>query len=328
MHILVTNDDGPPSDQSSPYVLPFVRQLEAAGHMVSVILPHTQRSWIGKAHIVGQDVEATYYWPETGEHGAPRQTASSAEATTTTTTTTSGNKPWVLVNSTPASCSQLGLSHCFKDRPPVDLVVSGPNYGRNTTAVFALSSGTLGAALEACVCGYRAIALSFAFFDRLNDPAVVAQSCRQSVKVVEWLAKNGQWDAGRIFTVNVPVKDGVEKQPTVWTKMLQNEWSSGSCFEEMASGVSDPATEEAKLRRQESRDGESGRTESGSGTGEESLFKSRHFKWAPKFKDVYDSVEKAGPGSDGWAVKEGQTSITALRANFMHVEGFQGEVKL
>lgn len=281
--------------------------------MVSVILPHTQRSWIGKAHIVGQDVEATYYWPETGEHGAPK-------------TDTKAGQPWVLVNSTPASCSQIGLSHCFKDRPPVDLVVSGPNYGRNTTAVFALSSGTLGAALEACVCGYKAIALSFAFFDRLNDPAIVAQSCRQSVKVVEWLAKNGQWDAGRVFTVNVPVKDGVEKQPTVWTKMLQNEWSSGSCFEEMSGGVSDPEAEEAQLRRQESNGGESGGAEGQNDAGEG--WKSRHFKWAPKFKDVYESVEKAGPGSDGWAVKEGQTSITAIRANFMHIDGFQGEVKL
>lgn len=94
-------------------------------------------------------------------------------------------------------------------------MVSGPNYGRNTTAVFALSSGTMGAALEASVSGYKAIAVSFAFFDRLNDPEIVAQSCRHSVKVVEWLAKNGEWDAGRVFTVNVPVKDGVESQPTV-----------------------------------------------------------------------------------------------------------------
>lgn len=52
----VTNDDGPPSEHSSPYVLPFCKQLEAAGHTVSVILPDNQRSWIGKAHLVGKDV--------------------------------------------------------------------------------------------------------------------------------------------------------------------------------------------------------------------------------------------------------------------------------
>ncbi|KAJ9618882.1 hypothetical protein H2203_008698 [Taxawa tesnikishii (nom. ined.)] len=297
MHILVTNDDGPPSEQSSPYVLPFVRTLEAAGHTVSVILPHTQRSWIGKAHIVGQDVSAHYYFPDKTHPAGP---SSSPE--------TEDKLPWVLVNSTPASCSQLGLFHVFKDRPPVDLVISGPNYGRNTTAVFALSSGTLGAALEASVCGYKSIALSFAFFDRENDPQVVAGSCRQSVKVIEWLAKHGEWDDGRVFSVNVP-----------------NSWGSKSCFEEMPRTVEDPETEEAELRRQESQEDSSGNR---TGGGKDEKWKPHHFKWAPKFQGVHDSVFKAGPGSDGWAVKEGQTSVTALRANFMHIDGFAGDIKL
>ncbi|KAI7585075.1 hypothetical protein KC343_g19677, partial [Hortaea werneckii] len=113
---LSSEDGGWVNAESSPYVLPFVRTLESAGHTVSVILPDSQRSWIGKAH----------------------------------------------------------------------MVISGPNYGRNTTAVFALSSGTLGAALEASVCGYRAIALSFAFFDRRNLPDVVAESCQQALRVCSW----------------------------------------------------------------------------------------------------------------------------------------------
>ncbi|KAF1346125.1 survival protein sure-like phosphatase/nucleotidase [Delphinella strobiligena] len=319
MHILVTNDDGPPSEHSSPYVLPFTLSLEAAGHTVSVILPDNQRSWIGKAHLVGKDVKAEYYWPATGEHETP-STGSSPDA--------QKGYPWVLINSTPASCSQLGLNHFFKDRPPIDLVVSGPNYGRNTTAVFALSSGTMGAALEASVSGYKAIAVSFAFFDRLNDPEIVAQSCRHSVKVVEWLAKNGEWDAGRIFTVNVPVKDGVESQPTVWTKILQNAWTSGSCFEERPSDVSSPDIAEERLRSQESRDGQGPEGGADDDKASDDKWKTRHFKWAPSFKDVFESVRKSGPGNDGWAVSQGQTSITALRANFMHIEGFQGEVKL
>ena len=63
-------------------------------------------------------------------------------------------------------------------------------------------------------------------------------------------------------------------------------------------------------------------------TSTSSASRQRHFKWAPRFTDVYESVEKAGPGSDGWAVQRGETSVTALRANFMHVEGLEGEVKL
>lgn len=261
---------------------------------MSVILPNTQRSWIGKAHLVGKDVVG---------HEVPYGNIA------TTSSEGKQKRPWVLVNSTPASCAQLGLSHFFKDMPPIDLVVSGPNYGRNTTAVFSLSSGTMGAALEAAVCGYKAIAVSFAFFDRENDPKIVAQSCRQSVKVVEWLAKNGNWDKGRMFTVNVPVKDGVEAQPTVWTKILQNEWTSGSCFQENPSTIQDAVTEEHQLRKQES-NGESEASES-------SNLATRHFKWAPSFKDVFESVRASGPGNDGYAVQQGQTSITAMRANFM-----------
>ena len=262
--------------------------------------------------MVGQDVATHAYWPP----DVSPSTQKSAD-------------PWILVNSTPASCTQLGLFHAFTDRPKIDLLVSGPNFGRNSTAVFALSSGTLGAALEGACCSVNSIALSFAFFDKINDPAVVAQSCRQSVRVVEWLAANGQWDTGRVFSVNVPVKDGVERQKIVWTNMLQNTWKGGSTFEEVEHApVEDAETEEAKLRRQESQEGQAKASDvDGQGKTQGTLTK-RHFKWAPKFKDVYESVLAAGPGSDGWAVKEGQTSVTALKANFMHVEGFAGELKL
>lgn len=37
---------------------------------------------------------------------------------------------WVLVDGTPATCAQLGLFHFFGESGGVDVVVSGPNYGR------------------------------------------------------------------------------------------------------------------------------------------------------------------------------------------------------
>lgn len=261
-------------------------------------MPDTQKSWIGKAHLIGQDVTTTPYHP-------PGSSPTSA--------------PWILVNSTPATCAQLGIYHAFTDKPPIDLVVSGPNYGRNTTALFALSSGTLGAALEAAVCGHKAIAVSFAFFSKTNDDALTAQSCRHAVKVIKYLARNGQWDHGRVFSVNVPVVDGVESKPTVWTKMLQNSWGSGGCFEVLTGGPADAKVEEEKIRTGEAGPG---------GKDVRPADSVRHFKWAPAVKNVFDSVLKAGPGSDGWAVKEGETSITALKANYMHIEGYSGDVKL
>lgn len=110
--------------------------------------------------------------------------------------------------------------------------------------------------------------------------------------------------------------------------MLQNQWNKGACFQELTSGddVDDPADEEKKLRAQEAEG--NGDTKANESKAQENKWKPRHFKWAPRFTDVYEAVLKSGPGSDGWAVKEGETSITALRANFMHVEGFEGDVKL
>ena len=113
-------------------------------------------------------------------------------------------------------------------------MVSGPNYGRNTTAVFALSSGTLGGALEAAACRRRAVALSFAFFSRNHDPVVVAAATRHSVRIIEALVR--QWpDDGSVdlYSVNVPLVPDVDKGRTLWTAILQNYWGDASCFEEV-----------------------------------------------------------------------------------------------
>jgi 5'/3'-nucleotidase SurE len=281
--------------------------------------------------MVNQSAQTRPYWPPatTPDLHDPNRTATDAEKS-------DNKRPWILVNSTPASCSQLGLNGPFFRNPtttssatsstssttpttdalpPIDLVISGPNFGRNTTAVFALSSGTLGAALEACLCGQRAIALSFAYFRQeadWNDAGAVREACEQGVRVCEFLAsqepQTEAWRTGLLYSVNVPVKVGVTGNKVRWTKMLGNQWTRGGCFEEVVEeevGTDSAAKED--------------------GADEE---EARHFKWNPKFQDVYDSVQRAGPGSDGWAVKESETSITALMANFMHADGFSGDVKL
>lgn len=304
MHILVTNDDGPPSSKSSPYVHAFINHLKAAGHEVSVCLPDVQRSWIGKAHMIGQTLKPTYFRPSANVHG------DDTEGTTTARPDPSsgaGEEEWVLIDGTPASCVQIGLNHFFQHKGPVDLVVSGPNYGRNTTAIFALSSGTLGGALEAAVCKVKAMAVSFAFFSRNHDPVIIEAACRQSIKVIEGLYK--QWpadDSVDLYSVNVPLVEGVDTRKTYLTKMLQNYWQAGGCFEEIDDPTSaaavDPAEEEAKIR-----EGEEGKKTDEEGARGSVGHKHKHFKWAPRFTDVYTSVERAGPGSDGWVVKEGHT---------------------
>ncbi|CAI7655852.1 unnamed protein product [Penicillium glandicola] len=326
MHILVTNDDGPPSNQSSPYVHSLVHSLQSAGHTVSVILPHQQRSWIGKAHIVGASVKPTYFRPGTLHqedgtvHHLPRGSDGESDE----------GDEWILIDSTPASCVQIGLYHYFQERGPIDVIVSGPNYGRNTTALFALSSGTIGAALEGACCGKRSIALSYAFSSRNHDPVIIAEASSHSVKVIEHLCAN--WaDGVHLYTVNVPLEPGVSENKVLYTNMLQNTWKSGSCFQAVdPTSADDPDLQEQQVRSEGEVAGK--KPDQTVGTSEKSSrgprIQHKHFKWAPSFQDVYRSVEESEPGNDGWTVKEQMTSVTPLKANFMPAPGISGEIKL
>ncbi|KAI0104405.1 sure-like protein [Daldinia grandis] len=323
MHILVTNDDGPPSPTSSPYVHSLVRELQKRGHTVSVCLPHAQRSWIGKAHMIGQTVKPLYYRPSATFDPLPSAASQAQGAVYTRPSKDSKEEEWILVDGTPASCAQIGLHHFFHEKGPVDLVVSGPNYGRNTTAVFALSSGTLGGALEAAVCRRKAIALSYAFFSRNHDPTIIDAATRHSVRVIEKLY--AQWPTDKsvdLYSVNVPLIEGVDERKTLWTEMLQNYWGESSvCFEEVEGSVGDEEEEEERIREGEEAGASGGVDLEANGDGNEtsqSRYKHKHFKWAPKFADVYKSVEESPPGNDGWAVKEGFTSVTPMKANFYH----------
>lgn len=334
MHILVVNDDGPPSPHSSPYVHSLVRQLQSSGHTVSVCLPHTQRSWIGKAHMIGQTLKPTYYRPpplspsSASNNNLPAGLGDpdddAVHGSTHPRPSPSGDvEEWVLVDGTPASCVQIGLHHFFAAaRGPVDLVLSGPNYGRNTTAVFALSSGTLGGALEAACCGVRAVALSYAFFDRgRHDPAVVAAASRHAVRVVEALARDWPADGSvDVYSVNVPLVAGVEGAKTVFAPMLQNYWTPEvSAFEPVAAGDAEGADEEEEKIRLGEVAG-AGEQEGGTAQGvgadgkQEEKKKTttgghehRHFKWAPQLGDVMKATEAAHPSVDGRVLRAGNT---------------------
>ena len=251
--------------------------------------------------MVGQTIRTFAYQPDAT---TPADGRVDSSPVTSQTSQKDAKEEWVLVDGTPASCVQIGLHHFFQDKGPIDLVISGPNYGRNTTAVFALSSGTLGAALEAAVCQKRSIALSFAFFSRDHDPEIINEACRHSVRVITALSK--QWpEDGRadLYSVNVPLVKGVESNKTLWTDILKNSWAGGSCFQEIEGTADDENVEEEKIR-----EGSSTQANDEVAAPSESFTKgSRRFKWAPRFGDISKTVEDAGPGSDGWAIKEGCT---------------------
>jgi 5'/3'-nucleotidase SurE len=122
--ILLTNDDG----FDAPGIQAMRRALRDAGHRVIVVAPHRNRS------------------------------SSSVSLTTRGTIRLRRVEPDLYaVEGTPADCVRVALISLLED--PVDLVISGVNFGQNV-GVRTSSSGTVGAAITAASLGVPAIAVS------------------------------------------------------------------------------------------------------------------------------------------------------------------------
>jgi 5'-nucleotidase len=125
--ILVTNDDG----IDARALAPLARALGALAP-VRVVVPDGERSWVGKAITRAAPITVT-----PAERDGVEMLACSGF---------------------PADCVQLGVNTLF-DGPPL-LVVSGINLGYNHGSAYLQSSGTLGAAMEACLAGVDGLAVS------------------------------------------------------------------------------------------------------------------------------------------------------------------------
>lgn len=125
--VLVVNDDG----YRSAGLVALARHLSASHH-VTVVAPASERSWIGKAL--------------------------SAHAEVAMTQLEYDGVDMFVVDGTPADCVQVGIYGLECPRP--DMVVSGINIGDNVGRARALSSGTLGAAVEGALAGLPAVAVS------------------------------------------------------------------------------------------------------------------------------------------------------------------------
>ncbi|RAL09872.1 5'/3'-nucleotidase SurE [Aspergillus homomorphus CBS 101889] len=313
MHILVVNDDGPPSRRLSPYIQPLVSTLEAAGHLVSVAIPAASRSWIGKAHLIEASLKAIYVPPQAFYNdGTWNESYTPDDKTTandtpngTTHTNSQGDNEWVVItNGTPASCVQLGLFNLFPDRPPVDLVISGPNHGRNASTIYNLSSGTVGGALEAATCGKRGIAISFGSKEE-QPAAIIAAAARLAVRVVNHLLAH--WDPRvELYNINVPMRDDVESRPILWTRTLPYYWAKGYLYAE------------ADTPQHELNGADASTT----------TLKQKDFKWGAQLLDMKKALQASEEGTDAHTVLNGCTSVTALRANFWHVPGLEGALEL
>lgn len=257
--------------------------------------------------MVGQTLTPTYFRPGTLHND---------DGITSERPFDDDGEEWILIDGTPASCAQIGLHHLFKDKEPIDLVVSGPNYGRNTTAVFALSSGTIGGAMESAMNGTRSIALSYAFDSRIHDPEIISAASQLSTQLIEKLVKEWPEDV-HLYSINVPLRKGVENTKILYTEMLQNRWVSGSSFQELPEEADDidPNAEEQAIR-----DGDN----AVNGNVNKPPRKThRKFKWSPNFADVHGFVADAKRG-DGWEVSQGNVTYACQNRCRCHISRLTG----
>jgi tubulin--tyrosine ligase len=270
MHVLITNDDGPPSDSASPYIHHLANALkELTDWKITVVLPHTQRSWIGKAHMIGQTLTASYIYPsdkQVGQYAGPFNYQQEERA---------GSEEWILLDGTPASCTNVGL-HYFNGDKPFDLVISGPNFGRNSGALYIMSSGTVGAAMEGALCGVKSIGLSYAYQTKTTDVQQVIAASKLSVKIIKHLYDNWNSEA-QLYSINVPLYGEltVDKATIVYTEIFDNLW--GASFQpEQKKADNDP--DQNSLTQ---------------------------FVWKPNFAAVDASVKDSGPNTDAGALNRG-----------------------
>ncbi len=125
--ILLTNDDGVYATG-----LPALARAISDIAPVRIVVPETERSWVGKAITRFGDIEVRSI-----EHDGLAIYSCSGY---------------------PADCTQLGINNLFESPPR--LVVAGINYGYNHGAAYIQSSGTIGAVLEGALCGVDGIAFS------------------------------------------------------------------------------------------------------------------------------------------------------------------------
>ncbi|KAF8168079.1 survival protein sure-like phosphatase/nucleotidase [Crassisporium funariophilum] len=313
--ILLTNDDGPPDPKESPYILGLYRYLtqyleiinsHRQGWDVKVVLPSTQKSWIGKAYHIKEITTGNYFYPKedgSGEISSQSRPLRDGEL-----------DEWILLDGTPATCANVALHNLYPDQ--IDLVISGPNLGRNTSSAFALSSGTIGAAMSSSLSKKRAIALSYGTVVHPTPQTFFEPAHDLGCRIINYLWNNwGKDECGLrdgevdLYSVNIPLvpqilADGGLK--ICWTTMWRN--SYGRLFKNVA-GTSDNTVQVAGPDAV----GDSQTQASGPGKQSSDLL----FMWSPEMKGlITPSADSLPVGSDGWALHHGWVSVTPLRASF------------
>lgn len=242
----------------------------------------------------------------------------------------------------PTTCANVGLYNMDKllpnEKPETfDLVVSGPNYGRNTGTAFALGSGTIGAALAASLSGTMAISLSYGHFQfpteamklaeaqykakeegdkkkniSMNSPPsapqeVIVLAHELSCRIISKLFN--EWEQGvAVYTINVPLSYILKEQIVYWTHVWQSRY--GQLFK---IGDIDSSKSSDRIHLPSS-----------------APTPNQELRFGPNMAGM---LQPKAPteGSDIWALVNGYVSVSRLEARYAEVpssKSNQGRFKL
>lgn len=187
------------------------------------------------------------------------------------------------------------------------------------TAAFALSSGTIGAALSAALSSTRAIALSYGTVGYTPLAAWHLPAHTLGVTIIQHLLKNWGLDAegvrkGEIdlYNVNIPMVPGLlaeEGMPVLYTRIWRNTY--GRLFKAL------PRTGEASPDVSSAGPGAAVKEGAGQKQVQEEEVGNLSFKFAPDMSGLIGRrLDTLPEGSDAWAIDKGWASVTPVRASF------------
>ena len=168
MRILVINDDGINAKGIGYLAIELAKK-----HEVIVVAPATEQSATSHSVTLNRPLRVTTVSPSL-----------------------MGGLPCYMIDGSPVDCTKIGLTHITKGE--VDLIVSGINHGHNLGSDI-LYSGTVAAALDAVIMGYKALSVSVSSYTPVHFDAVA--------KVAVRLIDEGLFDGppnGTLYNLNVP----------------------------------------------------------------------------------------------------------------------------
>jgi 5'-nucleotidase len=198
-NILLTNDDG----YQAIGFYPLLKELSKDFKVVAVA-PLNKMSWKGKSITYNQDIAVKKKQLEEFEVYA--------------------------VDGTPADCVQIGLYDFCETRP--DFVVSGINIGMNAGHGRVLSSGTMGAGMEAAIDGIKAIASSLHITHDKDDEIdyfsrdfyhIYHQPAKITAKIIKILINQHLEEDVDLMSINMPF-EATEQTPVEITSIARDKY--------------------------------------------------------------------------------------------------------